>query len=111
MPEQPVKFGLMKTKAETFKHRANCPATPNPDVELICSRQDKQNHLFKHQRKGDKYFCLRNEKESYFLFLLCDFMKGKGLSVSSQLRFPWVPCFTISQQRRSQPPPWASPVI
>lgn len=96
----------MKKKAQAFKHRTDCPACQGPQaMEPASSEQDRPRsyHLFKHQtRKGDKYFCLKNEKESCFPFLLRDFVRGRGQPEHFHMTDTLAPCFITFQQRRSQ---------
>lgn len=57
--------------------------TPPPAVEATWSGQDKQHSIIylviREEMTFISYFCLRNETESCFPFLLRDFMTGTGL--------------------------------
>ena len=70
-------------------------------MESASLEQDRQRsyRLFKHQtRKGDKYFCLKNEKESCFPFLLRDFVKGRGPSEHFHTTDTWLSALSLSNR-------------
>ena len=70
-------------------------------MESASLEQDRRRsyRLFKHQtRKGDKYFCLKNEKESCFPFLLRDFVKGRGPSEHFHTTDTWLSALSLSNR-------------